>query len=152
MDLRKKDQLSSFFWLGFSVIFCMASIRLSLGPAHQPGPGFFPFLGGSILGVLSLVNFLRSLKKVASKAESSKSPIHWKNIILTLAILFAFPFLLDWIGFAPSTFLFFVFLLRSIEPQRWAIVFGGSATATLLLFFVFQFWLKIKFPVGIFGI
>lgn len=152
MDLQKKDQLSSLFWLGFAVIFCVASIRLSVGTLRQPGSGFFPFLGGSILVLLSLANFLKNLKGVASQAESSKSPINWKNIMVTLAILFAFPFLLDLIGFAPTTFLFFVFLLRLIEPQRWAIVLGGSASATILLYFIFQFWLKIKFPIGFFGI
>lgn len=152
MDQRRKDQLSSLFWLGLAVIFCIASIRLSVGTLQQPGSGFFPFLGGSILGLLSLANFLENLKGVTSKAESSKSPINLKNVIVTLAILFAFPSLLDLMGFAPTTFLFFVFLLRWIEPQRWAVVFGGSASATILLYFVFQFLLKIKFPIGFFGI
>lgn len=152
MDQRRKDQLSSLFWLGWAVIFCIASIRLSVGALREPGSGFFPFLGGSILGLLSLANFLKNIKGVATKAESSKSSIKWKNIIVTLAILFAFPFLLDLMGFIPTTFLFFVLLLRLIEPQRWAVVFGGSASATILLYFVFQFWLKIKFPIGFFGI
>jgi putative tricarboxylic transport membrane protein len=152
MDQRRQDQLSSLFWLGLAVIFCIASIRLSVGTLQQPGSGFFPFLGGSILGLLSLVNFLKSLKGVPSKAESSGSPVKWKNIIVSLAILFAFPSLLDLMGFAPATFLFFAFLLRLIEPQRWAVVFGGSASATIVLYFIFQFWLKIQFPIGFFGI
>lgn len=152
MDLRKKDQLSSLFWLAFAAIICVASIRLSLGTLKQPGSGFLPFLGGAVLGLLSLANFLKNLKKAPFQAESSPSEVNWRNIILSLAILFAFPLLLDLIGFAPATLLFFVLLLRLIDPQRWAIVFGGSAAATFLFYLVFQFWLKIKFPIGIFRI
>jgi len=151
MDERRKDQLSSLFWLVLAIIFCVASIRLSLGTLHQPGSGFFPFLGGSVLGLLSLVNFLKTLKGETSEAESPKPSIRWRNILVVLAILFSFPFLLELIGFAPTTFLFFVLLLRVIEPQRWAVVLGGSASATVLLYFVLEFWLKIHFPGGFLG-
>lgn len=151
MDERRKDQLSSLFWFALAVIFCLASIRLSLGTLHQPGSGFFPFLGGSILGLLSLINFLKSLKGETSEAESPKPSIRWKNILVTLAILFSFPFLLEFMGFAFATFLFFVLLLRLIEPQRWAVVLGGSAGATGLLYIVLEFWLKIHFPEGFLG-
>jgi hypothetical protein len=78
--------------------------------------------------------------------------MNWLNIILTLAILFAFPFLLDLIGFAPTTFIFFAFLLRFIEPQRWFIILGGAGAAAVFSYFIFQFWLKIKFPIGMLGI
>jgi putative tricarboxylic transport membrane protein len=152
MDQRRKDQLSSLFWLGLAVIFCIAAIRLSVGTLREPGSGFFPLLGGSILGVLSLLNFLKNVRGIPSEAKSPESPIKWKNIIVTLAVLFAFPSLLDLLGFAPATFLFFVLLLRWIEPQRGAVVFGGSALASILFYLVFQFWLKIRFPIGFFGV
>jgi hypothetical protein len=151
MDERRKDQLSSLFWLVLAIIFCLAAIRLSLGTLHQPDSGFFPFLGGSVLGLLSLINFLKTLKGQTSEAESPQPSIRWKNILVALAILFSFPFLLEFMGFAPATFLFFVLLLRLIEPQRWAIVLGGSAGATVLLYIVLEFWLKIHFPGGLWG-
>jgi putative tricarboxylic transport membrane protein len=154
MDLPKREQLSSLFWLIFAGIFCVSAIQLPWGTLEQPGAGFLPLLGGTLLGLLSFINLLTTFKKkkASVKAESLNPNLNWKNIILTLAVLFTFPLLLLFIGFAPTTFLFFALLLRFIKPQKWVIVLGGSATATLLLYFIFQVWLKIKFPVGFLGI
>ena len=116
---------------------------------------FFPFLGGVILGLLSLLNLLKAIikkKVIMEKVESLKSKINWRSIILTLIILFAYPFFLGFIGFVPITFLFFAILLRLIEPQKWSIVLGGASLAAIISYFVFQYWLKIQFPTGIFGI
>jgi len=154
VDIEKRDRLSSLFWLVISIIVCIASIRLSVGTLRQPGSGFFPFLGGAILGLLSFIYLLTTFKskRVLEKSEDVSSKINWLNIILTLAILFAFPLLLDLIGFAPTTFIFFAFLFRFIEPQRWFIVLGGAGGAAVFCYFFFQFWLGIKFPIGILGI
>jgi hypothetical protein len=147
--------LSSLFWLILAVTFCIGCIELGLGNPHQPGSGLFPFFCGGALGLLSLANLVQSLSKRQEEPETESAPgrrINLRNIILTLAVLFAFPWLLDLIGLAPALFVFLFILLRFVEPQRWLVVFGGSVAGAILTCLVFQVWLQIQFPRGIFGI
>lgn len=126
-----------------------------MGTLQQPGPGFFPFLAGTILGILSVLNLLKAIaKKEPGKEDLEKlgPGKKWKNISLTLAILFAYPLMLRLMGFAFSTFILFVVLLRFIEPLRWSIVLRVAGGVAILTFLIFQYFLKIQFPKGIFGI
>jgi putative tricarboxylic transport membrane protein len=154
MDVRTADRGSSAFFLALALIVCWASFRLSIGTLEQPGSGFFPLLGGGALAVLSAANFIKAFRK-SSPAPGEKNgawSINWKNVVLALAILTAFPFFLDFLGFAPTTFIFFVLLLRLIEPQKWIVTIRFSVLAALGFYLLFQVWIKMKFPIGVFGI
>ena len=153
MGTKTKDRWSSLFWLIFAVGFCFASLQLPFGTLYQSGPGFFPFLAGGILALLSLLNFFQAKKGQATTEKKGPLPgeINYRSILLTLAILAAFPFLLGFLGFGLTTFVFFVLLLRFIEPQGWPVTLGGAGLFAVLAYFVFQVWLKIKFPLGLLG-
>jgi putative tricarboxylic transport membrane protein len=149
-----KEVFSSVFWLSFSILFCFGALGASLGNVREPGPGFFPFLSGATLVFLSFMNLIAALRRrrLSGELDSAKHPIKLRNVIIALAVLFAFPPLLDIIGFAPTLFVFFLVLLRFIEPQGWLVTLGGSAGAAVILSLVFQVWLRIQFPKGVFGI
>ena len=85
------------------------------------------------------------------KVDSLILPKNCRNIILTLVVLFAYPLLLGLIGFLPTTFLFLVALLRFVEPKGWGVVLGGAGVGAISSYLIFQYWLKIEFPIGIFG-
>lgn len=155
MDVEREDRYSSVFLTMLSAGVCIMSFRIGIGTVQSPGSGFFPFWGGIILGLLSLVNFLidtaRSKPRV-KKDNEQQERINWKDIFLTLASMLAYPFLLSTVGFLPSTFLFFASLLYFGGAKNWKVVVGLSAAEAVVTFFVFQYWLKIQFPVGILGI
>lgn len=154
MDYRK-EHISSIFLFLFSVFICFFSYRISIGSLRAPCSGFFPFFLGVILGLLSILNFASSMKqkKAASeKLATLESGIIWKNIFVALAILFLYPLLLNVLGFLLVSFLFGAVFLRVIEPQRWSVVFGVAAAMALAFFLIFQYWLNILFPTGIFRI
>jgi putative tricarboxylic transport membrane protein len=152
MNNRKKDRMSALFWIFIAIGICFGSIRLDLGELHKPGPGFFSFLAGAILGVLSSIVFLQSLKRVPG---GEKGPF-WLNpqrrikmVYLVLAlVLYAIG--MNYIGFFFSTLLFLGFLLRSIDPQRWSVVLTVSILATVISYGIFQYWLDVQLPTGIF--
>ena len=70
-------------------------------------------------------------------------------VFTTLALL-AYGFGMDYLGFLVSTFIFLVFLLRMIEPQRWSLVLLESALASGISYLVFDIWLQAQLPKGIF--
>lgn len=152
---RTKERISSISLLLFSVFICFFSYRLSLGAITSPGPGFFPFYTGIILGLLSINAFAKTVAHqqiVIDRTKAVDTAINWRNIIFTVLVLFCFPLILYIFGFLISTFLFTILFLRFINPQRWWVVVGMGGAVASISYFVFQYWLKIQFPSGILGI
>ena len=72
-NLYVRDLISSVFWLAIAIFFSIEGFtHLKLGTLHQPGPGFFPFWGGVVLGLLSLVLLLtHSRTETGSRCPAS---------------------------------------------------------------------------------
>ncbi len=153
MKKREKDRISALFWVVVAIGICFGSVRLSLGGLHKPGPGFFPFLVGSILGILSFLIFLQSFKALPGDEKRAFWPNPKRSLKMTyiLIALILYALGMDYLGFLFSTLLFLGFLLRAIEPQRWSVALSGSILGTILFYGVFKYWLDIPFPTGILG-
>jgi hypothetical protein len=59
---------------------------------------------------------------------------------------------MNYLGFLLSTFVFLVFLLRVIEPQRWPVALLGSIAVSVAFFCLFELGLKSQLPKGPLGI
>jgi len=154
VDSERKEQFTSLFLMVFSAGICFSSFQIGIGTLHTPDSGFFPFWGGIALGLLSLANFLVATikrRRTIQQVTPERNDISWRNLVLTFSFLSAYPLFLNIFGFLLSTFLFFFLMLRFIEPQKWSIVLGLSATTAVLTYVVFQYSLKVQFPTGIFG-
>ena len=150
----RKEEGSSLVWLGLAVLICIGSLRLSLGSFQNPGPGFFPFIAGLVLGTLAAVVYFQARRAAASARESSRplwaNPGGVKKVVLTTIALMGYAISMNYLGFLISTFLFLIFLLRTIEPQRWGMVILESLLASGISYLVFEIWLKAQLPRGIF--
>jgi putative tricarboxylic transport membrane protein len=153
MNEREKDRISALFWVAISIGICCGSIRLSLGEFHKPGPGFFPFLLGFALGTISFLIFFQSFKRIPRDEKKAFWPNPQRSLKMTyiLIALILYALGMNSLGFLPSTFLFLGFLLKAVEPQRWSVVLSGSILGTIFFYGIFQYWLDIPFPSGIFG-
>lgn len=144
-----RDLTSALFWLAIAIFIAFEGfIHLKLGTLRQPGPGFFPFWGGLILGTLSLVLVVRSLK---SREHFSFGAIPWPALLLVLGALLAYFLFLETVGFVTVTFLFLLLLFRFgktgwIKSGAWALV------TTALVYTLFQRWLNVQLPRGLFGL
>ncbi len=58
-----RDLVSGLFWLAVAIFAAVQGLSLNLGSLNRPGPGFFPFWGGVVLGVLSVVLIVRSFRR-----------------------------------------------------------------------------------------
>jgi len=149
-----KEEGSSLVWLGLAIIICIGSLRLSLGSFQNPGPGFFPFIAGSVLGVLAVVVYFQA-RRTASSAKETKGSL-WTNpggvkkVVLTTIALLVYAVSMNYLGFLISTFIFFIFLMRTIEPQRWGLVILESLLASGISYVIFEIWLQAQLPRGIF--
>jgi putative tricarboxylic transport membrane protein len=144
------DTWSALFWLALGLLVCYGAGRLGLGSVTDPGSGFIFFWSGLILGFLSLMLFTGSLRGVS--AESQQIPgTNWTKISLVLVSLVLYGFFLERLGFVLTTFALLSFLLGLSEERKWPRALGVAGGAALAGFALFELWLKIRLPKGIFG-
>jgi len=146
----KRDKKALFIWLGISLFFIEESLRLGLGRFNAPGPGFLPFWVALIVGILTVIELARRSPKKESNGDT-KALIQQDGlgkILYLLIFLFAYPILLDKIGFFLCTLLFTGACLRIIGGIRWVIVIVLSILITVFAYLLFVTWLQIIFPEG----
>ena len=150
--MKKKDQISGglFFLAGLGI--SIASIKAQLGTLQQPGPGFFAFLSGSILTVLALIMVIfPGLAKDGSTEVREKKVPQWKNVLILGAAIAVYCFVVEFLGYLFSTFIFLILSLRIIDPQSWRVAILGSAAITVCSYLLFQVWLGLYLPISFWG-
>lgn len=154
MDTIKKDLWSTSFWLLFAIYISIESYHLGLGSWNMPGPGYFPFGAGVLLGTISLSLlvkiFLREpfIKIPGGLSVSAEEP-NWRNVILTPAAMLVFVAIFNWLGFLSSTFLLMIFFLRVIGKRTWLFSLIAGASITLSSYLLFELTLDAELPKGI---
>ncbi len=144
-----KEKWSGLFWVGVGVLICIGALRLSLGTLRNPGPGFLPFLTGALLAALSFAFYIQSRRSVGQEAKP-----FWRNrdrgtkMVLTVFALLAYGLLIEQIGFATTTFVFLIFLLKVVEPQRWRVAILGSVLISGVAYGIFELLLQSQLPKG----
>jgi putative tricarboxylic transport membrane protein len=151
--MEQRDRISSLVFLVFSFLVCVGSYRLPVGIGiwHEPGPGFFPFWAGMIMGVLSFLAYLKALRTKGADIGPWYSRERWKKVLLILVILVAYAFVLEKLGFVVSTFLLLFVLFKVVEDQRWWLAVGGSLAVAIVSYGIFDRWLKLQLPKGFWG-
>ena len=143
-----RDLISSLFWFAVAIYFSIEGfIHLTVGTLSQPGPGFFPFLGGVVLGLLSLIQLLKSIK---TRDSISLPGLTSSKFLLAIGATLAYLLLLEQIGFVTITFLF-LFLLFRLEYKRWVISTALALAGAVSSYALFRLWLKTQLPAGPFG-
>ena len=149
--MERLDRISSLVWLVLSIFICVSSTRFSLGSLHDPGPGFFPFGAGVVMGILSVIVYIKATRKKSAEEKGWYSKEKWKKLVLILGILVGYAFFLEPLGFILSTFLLLFCLLKAVELQKWSVAIGGSALISIASYVLFDVWLKTQLPKGIWG-
>ncbi|MGZ3537774.1 MAG: tripartite tricarboxylate transporter TctB family protein, partial [Thermodesulfobacteriota bacterium] len=150
--MRRLDLQSSFFWMIVSAVTVLLSSRFPFGTFANPGPGFLPLSVGVLMFLLSLILFVQSLLK-----GEEREKILWAKgattvrVLLILASLIVYGLLLESLGFILMTFLLMSFLLLAIGSQRIILAVLISLFSSIGCYAVFQLWLEVQLPKGIFG-
>ncbi len=129
----------------------LLSSKLPFGSFATPGAGFLPFSVGVLMFLLSLILFIQSF----SKEEEGRKALWAKGgtgrVLLILLSLVLYGLFLEKLGFILTTFLLMGFLLLAIGKVRKSVVVLLSLISSLGCYGVFQVWLNVQLPKGIFG-
>ena len=144
-----RDLTSALFWLAIAIFVSLDSFtHLRLGTLRSPGPGFFPFWGGLLLGALALILLVRSLRL---RERFGSVAIPWPALLLVLGALLGYLLFLETVGFVIVTFLFLLVLFR-FGKTGWIKSGGWAVIATTVAYVLFRFWLQVQLPRGPLGL
>lgn len=150
--MYRDDAYAAFFFLAFITFFGIEALNYPIGTSlRKVGPGFFPLVCLSFLAIFTVLLLVRSIKEWPKKLRA-----HWphsaKPALLVLSSIFTYGFVLPWLGFFITTFLFSLLLFFYGYPRRFFLTVLGAAVTSILAVLVFEIWLKIQFPHGLIGV
>jgi len=105
------------------------------------------------VGLLALTVLIGSFLSKAGTGEGEKTAETGgrKRLVPLCVSLFVYTALVSWLGFALSTFLLVLFLLRLAESEKWWFSLVKAGLVTVGNYLVFVEWLGINLPKGIWG-
>jgi len=150
-----RDIIGSLFWIAIGIVFCIGAVQYGLFKSGMPEPGLLPFIAGSVLILLGAGVLLSSLKGAPQEGETGKGFFPERNSPKRLGFsvfgLCAYLAIVDWFGFVPTTFLFMIFLMRFVEPQKWKTILISSVLTAAISYLLFDVLLGTHLPKGFLG-
>ena len=147
----KADRVAGLFFMALGVLSLIEAWKiLPLRKRGVAGDDTFLFLLGFTMVILGgCTVFLLRPRNFSILWPKGRAAL---AILESAGVMIAYTFLLPYLGYGPSTFLAFSSLLYAIGRYRWPLCLASGAGLAVVFHFVFMVWLKIPFPVGLFGI
>lgn len=117
---------------------------------NAPGPRFFPWVLVISLAILSVVLLWQS-RGTGSEAGRGKtlSTPDWIKVAATLALIFAYTYLIGLIGFIYASGIVLVLFFRFIvDVRNWLTILSGSALVATAVHVIFRMILRVPLPTG----
>lgn len=137
------------FWLAVGAFVVWSGSDLGLGRVNDPGPGFALFW----IGILT-IGF--SLSIIATSMRASGAPLatlwagtRWPKVLLVVALLLAYGWLFDAVGFIPLSIGLLLILMFVVDPVKPWIAIPVAVLMPLGVYYVVTKWLKIQMPAGV---
>ena len=148
--MQRADFMSGLFLFGLAIFICYGALRLEVGTPQAPAPGFFPFISGLAIGILSVLIWTGGRKKRVAENRFWLPQADKKGIVLAFGLLVFYALFLEILGFLVTNVLFFLLITKYACHLRWikAIVFTALCTIGIQL--VFKTLFNTPLPEGVF--
>lgn len=149
-NTRRNEVTIAWVLLGFSVLYLISSLRLELGTARNPGPGFLPALIGCFLTLCTALYLVRVIRKRAAEGKGAP-PATRKNYRAITAIIVSgilYPLILETLKFLFSTFLVTFLMLYLLKPGKALFSALLALAMAIVSFLVFSRFLGVGLPMG----
>jgi putative tricarboxylic transport membrane protein len=133
-----------FVAIGFAA--AIGAVGLKLGTLTHPQPGFFPFLGGTVLIGISAILLVRAWGGHGKRAEAFGEVQRPVILVLGMAVYVA---ILDPLGYIIATTFIGLVILRVIGLKSWKMLAMASFGFAIATYFLFGSLLGTELPLGI---
>jgi hypothetical protein len=132
--------------IGTGVI--IGSVRLHVGSPTSPQPGFFPFVGATILIGLSLVLLASGW---LGRGEALEAFGEVRRPVILVVSMGVYVAILDHLGYVLATVLIAVVILRVLGVKSWKVLGLASLILAAGTYLLFARLLGIELPPGVLG-
>ena len=154
MSMRWLYKITGALFLLFTVFIIYESLRLQYYTPLGPGPGFFSFWVALIFGGLAIIMILQATFGPAEPMpedffSTRNGYLRLGAVVLSLVFTTA---LLDFLGFRLTMLIVYLFLLYSFGRQKFLLTLTVSLAGSFGVFHMFDQWLHVPLPKGVFGL
>jgi hypothetical protein len=140
------DILVGIFFIFIAIVFTVGGIRLRIGTPTEPQPGFFPFLGGMTLMILSGILLFREWQGKSSGTQALGKL--WGPLILIVGLA-VYVAALEIAGYIVATTILSAIVLRILEAKSFWVLSVISLILGVGSYFIFDGLLGVPLPVGV---
>jgi hypothetical protein len=150
--MRQADRIAGAVLLALGVAFAAGALKYYTywGPGG-PGSAFLPFWLGVVMAVLAAMQLAGAVRSRDPGPEWLPGGEGRKRIAVVLGVTIAFVALLNLVGMILGTALFLIVLMRALDRIAWPLTLAVAVGTAGLIFLVFSYWLRVPFPVSVFG-
>jgi len=146
--MENRNRNSALFFIVLSIFICQQALSIGVGSLSQPGPGLLAFGAGAGILILAIYVLIHSFinKENRSEVAHKGKTLSRKKFLLICCSLFIYTFVVDWLGFLLPTFIFCIFVLRTVENEKWFRTLIAAGLLTIGNYLVFGVWLGLSLP------
>ena len=133
-----------FVLIGVGVI--IGALKLRVGSATEPQPGFFPFVGGVLLLILSSILFVQGLR---GRSLGTKAFGELRRPAILIVAMVVYVVILDGVGYVIATIMLSAIVLRILETKSWWVIVVASLVLSVGSYILFDRLLGVTLPNGI---
>lgn len=124
--------------------FTRARGNLEVRSLSEPGPGMWPMICAGVMGITALLLIVRDIPQ-DYEAWSLRSA----RVLGGVAVLVAFVWFFDVLGFLPSAFLFLFIWLKVMAKESWRLSLLLAIAGAFALNYIFVDVFAVPFPPGL---
>ena len=138
------------FWAGLMFIvvglgFSFGALDYSFGTSARPGPGYFPFGLGILLGILGALTLFEALTIETADGEPIGA-FAWKPLLIIIASIVMFGVLLPRAGMIIALPLLVIVSALAGDEFHWGEAIANAAVLTAGSWLVFIYGLNLTIP------
>lgn len=150
--MRQADRIAGAMLLALGVAFSAVALKYyTYWGSGGPGSAFLPFWLGVVMAVLAAMQLVGAVRSRDPGPEWLPGGEGRKRIAVVLGVTIAFVALLNLVGMILGTALFLIVLMRALDRIAWPLTLAVAVGTAGLNFLVFSYWLRVPFPVSVFG-
>lgn len=150
----RRQQAASLFWMAFSILVIYGASQLGIGDPSAPGVGFLSFGAACLLLIFSTTRLIQASLAGERQGTATEALFRgklWWRVVLVMAGLFSYTYVLPLLGYVIATFLLMLLLLWVAGGRKIWVVSAYAACMTVVTYYVFSKCLQCQFPMGPFG-
>jgi putative tricarboxylic transport membrane protein len=143
--MRKRGEMvAGWCFLAIGAGFTAGAIKLEIGRPTEPLPGFFPFVDGMILVVLSVIFLLNTGRQRIGERAAIAALTSPAIVVLALVVYVA---VLETLGFVVSTACLTAVILKVLDTKP-GMLLTVSASLSVASYLIFDRLLGVTLPSG----